>query len=965
MISRFFFIFFLGLALSSFTQTFIVYNKPSKLYGLKDKKTQAWIGKPEYTEIDEVKVSSFKGKYFLVTKNNKQALLASNGSKTIIPFYDQVEQSGLSADHFYLKDKDKEAIYRIGKGILSRPGWYDKSELVTTTRIYKLRKNQKVLLFDFSNDSCSVEFDDVIGAVQAEDPEPPMYGAIMYLPAFYGSNFIVKKNSKLGISDFSGKMKLDPVYDELPEIEIPAAIYTVKKDGKWGLMDEAYKIVISCSYENIDLSFARKTFDTLGSTLYPVKLNGKWGVINQDNKWTIPAENDSILRLEESGLVVAIRDNKMGLIDLKNRILYPFKYNYIKRESVNDITDKNKNYLVNSGCTNCEDPFFETKWGMADSLGNLLLNPIANYMPLVRAYRYATDSLYTKYDGYDDSVKIGYLWNIGGTKKMFVKSVDSVYMENFDPSGNEIMQYQIQEMKVTFITGGKTGIVSRNGKIIIPPYYEDMKIWFRDPNKEATRVASISEPRDILNGNDYEYRIDMNHPIMAKRDGKWGLLSWKGKELTEFCSDSIESTYADCWIDISDSAYIARGYQKTIYKFFQNGKYGYFNSNGKTLIPAELQNEVVSLSFISFDSLNSPTYYKETSQLPAFLVARSGNGKMIDVLDSVEVEEVDNSGNFYFNKRAINNPHLYFEKGSFAIQNACEVKMLTDEWYEDYFFTSRYSGLRFSDLRSQLKLGRKGGTLVQEREGGKKFDFSASVPEDLFPLYDYIFVKQNGQWFLKNIFCIGLINQTKGFDSVEAWTEKKYKAYRNGKYGYFDYNFKGPFDCELEKEFPEETGIYRLAYRNGTYRAKTYLSEREEWIIDHYGNETSAQVTHTLTIPFVVGGEYNILNDSDQLLLKDWANEVLFPLHPDSTFSISDTTSSIYKTQTWTTSNWPQLKSVALKYGDKWKLCSFPKMGVVIPVESVKLKGDKWEVIQNGKTEFYSASTLERLSLPR
>lgn len=77
-----------------------------------------------------------------------------------------------------------------------------------------------------------------------------------------------------------------------------------------------------CKYDNIrcDLPFP----------YYSVKINGKWGMIDGDDNIIIPFEYD-YLGIYNEGVVAAKKGDKFGYIDLSNNIVLPFEFGYAKR----------------------------------------------------------------------------------------------------------------------------------------------------------------------------------------------------------------------------------------------------------------------------------------------------------------------------------------------------------------------------------------------------------------------------------------------------------------------------------------------------------------------------------------------------------------------------------------------------------------------------------------------------------
>jgi len=97
----------------------------------------------------------------------------------------------------------------------------------------------------------------------------------------------------------------------------------VKKDGKYGYINEARYPVIPAIYDAIGEMGQKDNAPTDG--LVSAKKDGKWGFLNTDGKIVIPFLYDLAFDFE-NGYTVVFKDNKSGIIDITGKEITPIKY---------------------------------------------------------------------------------------------------------------------------------------------------------------------------------------------------------------------------------------------------------------------------------------------------------------------------------------------------------------------------------------------------------------------------------------------------------------------------------------------------------------------------------------------------------------------------------------------------------------------------------------------------------------
>lgn len=176
---------------------------------------------------------------------------------------------------------------------------------------------------------------------------------------YFGISMPAKKGGKWGIIDDENKTLISFEYDEKFRF---AKTMQVRKDGKWGIIDDKNKVIIPCEY---DEKF--KLAETM-----QIKKGGKWGIIDDKNKVIIPFVYDSIASHPINKTVLFAKKNgRWGLIDTKNKAITKFFAEEF------GVTTQTKVLFKMPAETN--DPklkAFAGKWGAIATNGKLLFAPV-------------------------------------------------------------------------------------------------------------------------------------------------------------------------------------------------------------------------------------------------------------------------------------------------------------------------------------------------------------------------------------------------------------------------------------------------------------------------------------------------------------------------------------------------------------------------------------------------------------
>ncbi|MDP2386288.1 MAG: WG repeat-containing protein [Bacteroidota bacterium] len=950
--------------------------KINGLYGIYSLKSKKMNAPAKYLSLSRTNAH----RYLIAKTKTGVQLLNENGTKNISAEFDKISETTEKHDLFVVETKGQKNLFIPGKGIVKSAGSFDTYSLGYQSDYVTLKKENKYAFFSIPEMNCtSFDYDNY-----SEE---------------WHKYLIAKKNGKYGMLDTLGKTSIPFVYDAIqPENSHFCNFLFVQLNNKWGAVNEKGEVLIPYKYENIDIKNISSLISYTGQCpkFIPVKENGKWGVINLQQEYIIKSEFDTLLYIN-SPLFDTLRNQltpisfcflkngKQGTIDENNKVIFPFNYTYF--EKINEEMGRSlgpKLYLINNGCKICDVYETEGNWGLADSSGNIITEPNASIISLLNydfSYErnnpmyYGTAEEKIKWMQKADSTAIGFLWNIGGRKIKNLLSVnrDSVDYANFDEDGNEY--YTKVEMTDSLfsynIVGGKTGVIDPWGKIIIPIEYEDFSFVTYNSRKwhgegGVSIVPSLSSISEVYENT---YTLKGLQPYFAKRNGKWGYYAWPNKEIIAPSFDSINRMAIDNgWLyEFGDSIVSALGYHKEILQAYEKKNIYYYSLKGKLLFK-QLGNECAS-SYITLKS-ESKDQAPKLNDFNQYLVITINSKPKAFFHEEryMEYENYDSYGNNTPYEKVITHEYITEHGGTFNLLHSGTFKFLFKEPVEDLrlvvskeFINESAPGiLKWSDLTNRMRF-------LFKQPGFKEVPLEASKADRTnlpqIGIFDpKIFFKEKGKWYFQNMKDTVASNAATGFDSIEFRTENTYKAFLNGKSAFFNYDHKGPFVFEIELRFPDYQGNYNLVCKEGKYRYKTIYQEREEQIVNEYGEVMESKwITDTVKIPFVEKGFFNITDSADNIVLNKWYDEILFPVtNAGDQFSLTDTNSFVYHPQRFQNRDFSEYlrrctMTLAAKDGNNWQLIDLKtKEKTIDGFESIKAQNGSWIATKNGKKYKYN-----------
>jgi hypothetical protein len=361
----------------------------------------SWLATAEFKTMHDEgfnSISNFKNGYATFSKDNFYGVLRKNASVVLPAVYQKIV---LGDDYFLTLEKNQDRItwaLRDTTGVRKNQKSYDVM-LNKIGSIFPVKKNgfwgaiditgKEIIacVHDTISDSranqVAVKFKGQYGIISLKEEwlaypqQNPIYllnqdryikrsGETIFLCSFTGSvlyfttnpisikeNYFVESVSGGGAwtIDFDGRIisrELPPIASTEEIFESSEGLRGIKKDGKYGFIDDQGRLRIANRYEGIQ---------TFSEGLAAVKIRGKWGFINRDEKIIIQPAYDAVTSFEKNYSIVK-QNGKFGLINNLGESILPIRYTTFKFQSNGRIIVSHDNLV-----------------GLADAQGNVLLQP--------------------------------------------------------------------------------------------------------------------------------------------------------------------------------------------------------------------------------------------------------------------------------------------------------------------------------------------------------------------------------------------------------------------------------------------------------------------------------------------------------------------------------------------------------------------------------------------------------------
>lgn len=304
--------------------------------------------------------------YFTCFKDNKWGVIDSNGKNIIDPSYAEMIIIPNSKNDIFLCTYDVD--YQTGeyktKALNSKNEEiftnYDKIEAISNVdknnnmwyeeNILKVEKDGKFGLINLTGkELTSIDYEEILpiqgiknalkvkkngkyGIVNDEGKEilKTQYADIDNIGKDDKSGFIIKSdNGKYGVVDYSENVVIEPIYDGMEKV-YGNDYYVAKKANKQILVQKGGTEVKSFDYDEI-----KGISSNIDNGIIYTK-NNKYGIAKITGESVIAVTYED-LKEAKSGIFIAKKDGKYGIIDISNNTKIEFKYKSISYDEKADI----------------------------------------------------------------------------------------------------------------------------------------------------------------------------------------------------------------------------------------------------------------------------------------------------------------------------------------------------------------------------------------------------------------------------------------------------------------------------------------------------------------------------------------------------------------------------------------------------------------------------------------------------
>lgn len=641
--------------------------KKDGLYGITDKKGVP-IGK-----IDFDSIGTQNNNTYIIKKKGKYGTLSIDGKPLLAIKYSKILFSDSKNGVSFVRVKNDVGVQLVfnatGKIFASKiesAVLYANLVIVKTNgKFGVLKKDQTLIPFEY----------DSIFAPAAEvfnnKVKQQKYTAFDY--SKYSSNLFyvtLQKNGKYGLANSDGIILYTVENDALSNVSM-LGYYTIKKEKLYG-------IYFLDGKKKTEVEFDKVYADGLGYVM-AVK-NNKAGVFNLKGEQIVPFEydNDFIAQLTGIGLRVT-KDKKRGIIDSKGTILVPTIYDDVSTFYENGFKDFIK---VKQG----------EKMGVVNLKGDIIIPTEFEWVDAEKGlFKVSTPEPARKVGLYDKTgniiVPVTYQWI---TKSATENSKITVLMKDNNSYNflNEKKQLVFPENVLDY------GYVLNQDKLLNPfSSTGNYLLYVKDKNGKYGMLNEMSGTLDIPMVYDeilQDFESRMHTYYSVKKGNKFGLTNETNQVLIPIEYDAISLDY----IALNFESTSDETYQIVVAK---GKKYGSVNLNNQVKIPFQYDD----LELIS----NNGLYKAKTGNY--YQIINSKNGTIIKAQFD-EVANFEQVGGFEYGDVPTYQA-LTFSKGKMRVINdkgefiSTETLMLPHKGYTT-FDELKYTLIKALDAKDDILL---------------------------------------------------------------------------------------------------------------------------------------------------------------------------------------------------------------------------------------------------------------------
>lgn len=498
-------------------------------------------------------------------------------------------------NYFVMKEAEKYGVIDASGKVITEAKYENIVIPNPSKDVFICYSNEKGIAIDSSNKQLFAEYNAV---------DPIRLKNVVTGLIYEKSVLRTEKNGKYGLINLEGKTLLETEYDSIEGLTGHEGELLIKKDEKFGIANIKGTILVKTNYDSITDDNYYNDGIKHGYIVGIKAQNGyNFGYIDHNGKLTIKEEYNDLIRVtdiptDDGIYLIAAKNGQYGVIKNK-KIIVSNEYQSIEYDKTNKIfiVQKGKNYGVANIEGNIIIPVENTK---AEAKGQFIYIEKNNIKEVYKPngekvnIDYNQTIISTSNDNYKITITSenngNYYGVLNKDDKQIIKP-EYLYIE-----------YAFGDYFIACGKSGKLGVIDNTGKTITELKYDLVqKIQGKEliqalySNTNTTEIYSkdmekICEVKDaILENNDNYIKIYSNEELKyisnngeiipssqvfpekklyaTSKDGKWGYEDRNGKTIIDF-----EYDFAN---EINEYGY---GSIK------KDGKWGVINSEGKIIV---------------------------------------------------------------------------------------------------------------------------------------------------------------------------------------------------------------------------------------------------------------------------------------------------------------------------------------------------------------------------------------------
>ena len=490
----------------------ILQLKQQGKYGVADKNGRIFIP----LEYDSIKHNFAGNEALVVYKSGKAAVFNTKGGEILPLQYDAILYANAGSQYAYVK-KDGQSFLLFGKTPVTLPFqslvFYNNLVVIKQHDKYGLLKNGKLV--------SPLQYDSIYVAQQKS------FRAITASSLFsdyrmMANTLFIQQNNQYGLLDQDGNVIAAPMYDNI-QYDHYRKVYHIKKDTLTGLYLESTKKKTAVEYEQVYSD---------GMRFITVKKNGRYGIINYQLQQVLPCEYDKIDIMGSSSCLRAVQNGKTGLFSDIGRPIVPLMYDTIDEFSLTEklrglykVTLNGRMGIVDAGSKTIVPVLYESivemnhflvvqsgkRYGLYNRDGKRVCDTVyqgfkpsfTKYSPLLFSYKdslkgiikeggtvlyepaFTSTGYITDTDGLLNpygSVRKKYLYVKDRNNKMGVMEETSANM--IIPVEYDAIYQKLETIKGAYFAvrkGTRFGVVYSNDSIVVPLEYDSVNMNLANP----------------------------------------------------------------------------------------------------------------------------------------------------------------------------------------------------------------------------------------------------------------------------------------------------------------------------------------------------------------------------------------------------------------------------------------------------------------------------------------------------